>query len=261
MMPGAEWEYASSPVISDGKIIIQCDVLENSFVAALDVITGNEVWRVTRDDYPTWCTPNVYENGGKAFVVLNGFKHMGGYDLKTGKEVWRMSGGGDIPIPTPVLGNNMIFMNSAHGAASPIFAVSTDALGDITLKKDETSNQYVKWRRARGGSYMHTLLLYHDHLYNFGWNGSVSCLDPLTGNEIYNGKLGRTKSFVASPVASDGRIYIVDEEGMVYILQDGNQFKLIAEIPLGDKCMTAPSITDGMIYFRTQGWLIAVGSM
>ena len=107
---------------------------------------------------------------------------------------------------------------------------------------------------------MHTLLLYHGHLYNVSWNGGVSCLDPMTGVEISSGKLGKAKSFVASPVASDGRIYIVDEEGTVYIIQDGTEFKQIAEIALGDKCMTAPSITDGMIFFRTQGSLIAVGS-
>jgi outer membrane protein assembly factor BamB len=151
-------------------------------------------------------------------------------------------------------------MNGAHGMASPIICVSTSATGDITPEKNETSNQYVKWKKPRGGSYMHTLLLYNNHLYNIGWNGSVLCLDPETGNEIFNGKLGKTKSFVASPVAADGRIYIVDEEGTVYIIEDGSEFKLIAQVPLSDKCLTAPSITDGMIYFRTQGWLIAVGT-
>ena len=106
---------------------------------------------------------------------------------------------------------------------------------------------------------MHTLLLYKNHLYNFNWNGAFVCLDPLTGKEIYNGKLGKTKSFIASPVASDGKIYIVDEEGTVFILQDGDSFKLLSEIPLNDKCLTAPAITDGMIFFRTQKFLFAVG--
>jgi outer membrane protein assembly factor BamB len=84
-------------------------------------------------------------------------------------------------------------------------------------------------------------------------------MDPSTGNEIYIGKLGKTKSFYSSPVASDGKIYIVDEEGTVYIFQDGNEFKALAEIPLNDPSMVAPSITDGMIFFRTQHYLIAVG--
>ena len=91
------------------------------------------------------------------------------------------------------------------------------------------------------------------------WNGTINCLDPLTGREIYNAKIGQAKSFIASPVASDGRIYIVDEEGTVFIIRDGDVFDLIAEIPMNDICMTAPAITDNMIYFRTQNYLYAVG--
>lgn len=255
----AEWEFASSPIIYNGILIVQCDVLENSFVAAYDVRTGKEQWRTQRDEYPGWCTPNVYKNDGKTYIALNGYKHRGGYDLKTGKEVWKMSGGGDIQIPTPIVGNNMIYFNSAHGRSSPIIAVKASATGDISLKENETANAGIQWSLLRGGSYMHTLLLYKNHLYNVNWNGVVVCLDPLTGKEIYNAKLGKTKSFIASPVASDGKIYIVDEEGTVYVLQDGDSFNLLAEIPLSDICLTAPAITDGMIIFRTQKYLIAAG--
>jgi outer membrane protein assembly factor BamB len=259
MVKTAEWEFASSPIIYNGVLVIQCDVLENSFVAAYDVKTGRELWKTQRDEYPGWCSPNIYTNAGKTYVALNGYKHRGGYDFVTGKEVWKMSGGGDIQIPTPIIGNDMIYFNSAHGKSSPIIAVKMSAAGDITLKENETSNQYIKWSLPRGGSYMHTLLLYNNHLYNINWNGTLVCLDPLTGKEIYNAKLGNTKSFIASPVASDGKVYIIDEEGTVYILQDGDSFKLVAQIPLNDICLTAPAITDGMIIFRTQRYLIGVG--
>ena len=259
MVKTAEWEFASSPIIHNGVLIIQCDVLENSFVAAYDVKTGKELWKTQRDEYPGWCTPNIYTYAGKTYVVLNGFKHRGGYDFETGNEVWKMSGGGDIQIPTPIVDNDMIYFNSAHGKSSPIIAVRTSAVGDITLGKNATSNNYVKWCLPHGGSYMHTLLLYRNHLYNVNWNGTVVCIDPVNGNEIFNGKLGKTKSFIASPVAADGSIYIVDEEGTVYILQDGDSFKLLGEIPLNDNCLTAPAITDGMIFFRTQKYLIAAG--
>lgn len=259
MVKSAEWEFASSPIIYKDKLIIQCDVLDSSFVAAFDVKTGTELWKTQRDEYPGWCTPNVYTYAGKDYVALNGYKNRGAYDLADGKEVWKMSGGGDIQIPTPIVGNDLIYFNSAHGRSSPIIAVKTSAVGDITLKENETSNEYISWSLPRGGSYMHTLLLYKKHLYNVNWNGTVICLDPLTGKEIYNAKLGKTKSFIASPVASDGKIYIVDEEGTIYIIGDGDSFSLLAEIPLNEICMTAPSITDGLIIFRTQKSLIAVG--
>jgi outer membrane protein assembly factor BamB len=258
-MEKAEWEFASSPIIHKGVLIIQVDVLDNSFVAAYDVKTGKELWKSERDEYPGWCTPNIYTNAGKTYVAVNGYKHRGGYDFETGKEVWKMSGGGDIQIPTPIVGNNLIYFNSAHGKSSPIIAVKTSATGDITLKGDETSNSGVQWSLPRGGSYMHTMLLYRGLLYNVNWNGVINCLDPLTGKEVYNAKLGSARSFIASPVASDGRIYIVDEEGTVYIISDGSTFNLLAEVPMKDICMTAPAITDGMIFFRTQHYLFAVG--
>lgn len=257
-MPKAEWEFASSPVIHNGVLIIQCDVLENSFLATYDLETGKEIWKVNRDELPGWCTPNIYTNSGNTYIAVNGYKHRGGYDFKTGREIWKMSGGGDIQIPTPIIGNGLIFFNSAHGRTSPIMAVRTSARGDITLQDGETQNEGIQWYIPRGGSYMHSLLLYRNRLYNVNWNGTINCLDPVTGKEIYNAKLGKAGSFVASPVASDGRIYIVDETGNIYIISDGDTFNQLQEIPLNDVCMTAPAISDGTIFFRTQNYLIAV---
>ena len=257
--PAAEWEFASSPIIFEGILVIQCDVLENSFLAAFDLKSGKEIWKVKRDDYPSWSTPNIYMDGDKPVIAVNGYKHRGGYDLKTGKEIWRMSGGGDVPIPTPITGKDIIYFNSAHGPSSPILAVKKSAVGDITLKPGARTNDHIIWSIPRGASYIHSLLLYRDRLYNVNWNGTVQCYNPYTGSEIFNAKIGRTKSFIASPVASDGKLYIVDEEGTVYILQDGPSFKQIGEIHLNDVCLTAPAITDGMIFFRTQKYLIAVG--
>ncbi|MBR9997925.1 MAG: PQQ-binding-like beta-propeller repeat protein [Cyclobacteriaceae bacterium] len=166
----AEWEFASSPLIHDGKVIIQCDVMENSFITVYDIKSGRELWKKQRDEYPGWCTPNIYMNNNTTFVAVNGFKHRGGYDLENGEEIWRMSGGGDIQIPSPVTADGVVYFNSAHGSQSPILAIRSDARGDITLEKGATSNDFVKWSIPRGGSYMQTLLVYRDLLYNPDWN-------------------------------------------------------------------------------------------
>ena len=257
--PSAEWEFASSPVLFQGRVIVQCDVLENSFLASLDADTGAEIWKISRDDYPTWATPNVYWNAGRPIVVVNGYKHMGGYDFQTGKEIWRMSGGGDIPIPTPVIGENLIYFNGAHGRQSPIIAVKKEATGDITLSNDQTSNEYVAWSLPRAGSYLQTMILYEGLLYSCEWNGSISCFNALTGDRIYRNKLGAANSFTASPVIADGKLYISDDEGTVYIVQTGKTFRVIGNAQLGDVCMTSPAITEGMMIFRTQHYLLAIG--
>lgn len=257
-MESAEWEFASSPIIHNGVVIVQCDVLENSFIAAFEASSGREIWKKDRDEYPGWHTPNIYYDGEKCRVVVNGYKHRGGYDFTTGEEIWRMSGGGDIPIPTPVVSGDLIYFNSAHGKESPIYAIQTNAKGDITLKEGENSNNYVRWSIPRGGSYLQTLLVYGDYLYNCGWNGIVTCYDVKTGAEIWSHRAGSGNSYTASPVASDGKIYVVDDKGTVNVLKAGPEYILLAENPLGEESMVAPAITDNIIFFRTLNWLIAV---
>jgi outer membrane protein assembly factor BamB len=255
----AEWEFASSPIIYGNKVIIQCDVMEDSFLAAFELATGRELWKQPRDEYPGWCTPNVYVDRGREIIAVNGYKHRGGYDLETGEEIWRMSGGGDIQIPTPIIGNGLVYFNSAHGPSSPILAIDFQASGDITLEEGETSNEFVRWSIPRGGSYMQTMVLYEGMLYNLKWNGQLDCYDAETGEEIYKEKLGRAQSFTASPVISDGQLYAVNDEGIVYIIQCGKDFKIIAENELDDLCLVTPAITEGIIFFRTQNRLVAIG--
>ena len=105
---------------------------------------------------------------------------------------------------------------------------------------------------------MHTMLVYGDYLYNVKWNGQVYCFNAVSGEQVYLEKLGRSESFTASPVASDGKIYIVSDKGKVYVIKAGNEFEILAENNLNGICMTAPALTDGMIFFRTENNLIAV---
>jgi outer membrane protein assembly factor BamB len=254
----AEWEFASSPLIYRDRVIIQCDVMNNSFLASFDINTGNQNWKKERDEYPGWCTPNIYMEGVKPRIAVNGFKHRGGYDFETGDEIWKMSGGGDIPIPTPLSGKDLLYFNSAHGRSSPVLAISKEAKGDITLKEGQTSNEYVKWSIPRGGSYMQSMLLYGDYLYNIGWNGRMNCYNALTGKEMYAQKVGTGTSYTSSPVAADGIIYIADNNGNVYSVKAGPEFQLLAENKLNETLLSTPAIVKGTIFFRTQSHLIAV---
>ncbi len=258
LVESAEWEFASSPLIHENTVVIQCDVAENSFVAAYDLSTGVELWKQSRDEYPGWCTPNIYSDGQKAIVVVNGFKHRGGYDFKTGEEIWKMSGGGDIPIPTPIVGKNLVYFNSAHGKVSPVLAIQKNATGDLTLKEGETSNDFVKWAKLRGGAYMETMLLYGDYLYCAHWNGNLTCYNALTGEQIYSEKAGSGNSYTSSPVAADGVIYIADNDGEVYSIKAGPEFLLLHQNSLNEMLMTTPAISENYLFFRTKNHLVAI---
>jgi outer membrane protein assembly factor BamB len=259
MVPDAQWGFGSSPIIHNDRVIVQVDVQKGSFVAALDLATGRELWRTPRNDVPTWSTPAVVVENGRAQVVVNGWKHIGGYDVANGRELWRMTGGGDIPVPTPIVAHGLIFITNAHGKMAPIYAVKTTATGDISLKEGETSNPNIAWSYARDGGYMQTPIVYDDLLYVCRDNGVLSVFDARTGVRQYQGRLADGKTgFSASPVASNGRIYFTSEEGDVYVIKAGPTFEQLAVNPLGEVAMATPAISEGIMFFRTRGQLIAV---
>jgi outer membrane protein assembly factor BamB len=258
--PDAQWGFASSPVIHDGVVYVQCDVLNDPFLAAFDLDSGKELWRTARDDVPTWSTPTIHRAGARTLLLVNGWKHIGGYDARTGKEIWRLEGGGDIPVPTPVVAHDLVFITNAHGGVSPIFAVRLDARGDVALEAGQSSNQYVAWSNMRGGAYMQTPLVYGDYLYSCRLNGVLSCYRARTGERLYQERLGRGGTgFTASPVAGDGKIYFTSEEGDVYVVRAGPSFELLAKNALGEVTMATPAISEGALYFRTRTHLVAVG--
>lgn len=259
MVPSAQWGFASSPIIYQDRVLVQCDVQKGSFIAAFRLKDGREIWRTPRADVPTWSTPTIHHDGRRAQLIVNGYKHIGGYDLRTGKELWRLRGGGDIPVPTPVAAHGLIFITNAHGRMAPIYAIRTSAAGDISLSGSESANSHVAWSRPRDGAYMQTPLVYGDHLYVCRDNGVLSCYEAKTGNRLYEERLGTGRTgFTASPVAAGGKLYFTSEDGDVYVVQAGPRFKLIAVNPMGEVCMATPAISAGTLLFRTQGHVVAI---
>ncbi len=135
VVESAEWEFSSSPIIYNDRVVIQADALNTAFVAVLDIATGKTIWRKERDEIPGWCTPNIYFDGEKPRIAVNGYKHRGAYDLETGEEIWKMAGGGDIPVPVPIVWKDLIYFNSAHGRHAPLMAVKNSASGEIAYPR------------------------------------------------------------------------------------------------------------------------------
>lgn len=259
-VPEAQWGFASSPVIHEGRLVVQADVQKGSFVAAFDAASGRELWRTPRADVPTWSTPTVHDGSGRAQVAVNGFKHIGGYDLATGREIWRMTGGGDIPVPTPVVAHGLIFLTNAHGGAAPIFAVREAARGDVSLADGASSNEHVAWSQGRDGAYMQTPLVHDDVLYVCRDNGALGAYDARSGERLYQQRLGDGRTgFSASAVAAGGRLYYTSEEGDVHVVRAGRQFELLGVNRLGEVAMATPAIVDGVLYFRTRDHVLAIG--
>ena len=104
---------------------------------------------------------------------------------------------------------------------------------------------------------MTSVLVYNDLLYRLRWNGNLACFDPMSGEMLYRTTVAPS-SFIACPVASDGKIYMVAEDGDLYIAEAGREYKLHKKIPLGEASLVTPGITEGMLILRTASRLIAV---
>ena len=255
--PSAQWGFGSSPVLHDGKVIVQANVLEGSFLAVFDAEDGRQIWRRERADHPGWSSPTVHPTKGGAQILVNGYKHIGGYDLADGAELWRMRGGGDLPVPTPVVAHGLVFITNSH-RASAVYAVRLDARGDVSLAEGATANEHVVWSVDRDGAYMQTPLVVGDLLYVCRDNGVLSCFDAESGRLHYRQRLSSGTGFTASPVAAGGRVYFTSETGEVHVVAAGTELEILAVNPLGETAMATPAISGDSLYFRTRHHVLAI---
>lgn len=257
-----QWGFASSPVLFEDRIVIQCDGRNDAFVAMFSAEDGKELWRTPRKEVSrlSWATPAVVRTGELTQIVLNGWPYIAAYDFASGKELWRLKGGGDVPVPTPVFAHGLIFITNAHGGQAPLYAVKPEATGDISLDANATMNRGVAWSEPKNGAYMQTPLIVGDLLYSCSDRGVLKVFEARTGKLVYTQRLGAgTTGFTSSPVAAGDRVYFTSEEGETYVLKAGRVFELLATNKLGEIAMATPAISDGVLLFRTRGHLVAVG--
>ncbi|MFP6770299.1 MAG: PQQ-binding-like beta-propeller repeat protein [Planctomycetaceae bacterium] len=259
-VPAAQWGFGSSPILYGDSVIVQCDVQQGSYLAAFALDDGRQLWGIPRDEVPTWSTPVLWQGKHPAQLVVAGYRHSGGYDPATGRELWRLSGGGDIPVCTPVPAGDLVILSSAHGSIRPLRAIRATARGDITPKATDKPTEHIAWSLPRDGIYMQTPILYGGLLYACRLNGVLSCYEPETGKRIYRSRLDGGIGFTASPVAGDGKLYFTSEDGRIYVVAAGRTFRLLETNRIGQQCMATPAISGGLLLVRGQDHLFAIGT-
>ena len=258
-IPTFEWGPASSPILWNGKVFLQCDTQKDSFLLALDAETGKTVWKTERDELPSWGTPSVYEGPTGAELITNASNFIRGYDPQSGEELWRLGGSSKITAPTPIF-TDLIVVASGRRPEQPIFVLRPGARGDVTLTDGQTKNDAVVWSLERRGPYMPTPLIYEGALFVVANNGIFDAYDLATGNEIYRTRIPHLGSgFSASPVAADGKIYLSNEDGEIIVVGAGREFNHIATNPMGELLMATPALSRGVMYVRATSHLFAVG--
>ena len=259
--PKLQWSFASSPLLHEGKVIVQCDVLSEQYLAVFDTRDGRELWRTARKEVANWCTPAVANVNGRTQIVLNGWRQIGGYDFASGRQLWTLSGGGDIPVPAPLIVDDWAFLTSAHGSYRPLRAVRlASAQGDVTPPEMGDTNAAVAWCHRKLGSYLQTPLVVGDSLWSCDTNGILTCVHRATGEINYSERLIRAgQSFTSSGVAAGGHLYFANEAGEVTVVAASSKFTIVAQNRLEGLCLATPAVADGTLYFRTTEKLMAIG--
>jgi outer membrane protein assembly factor BamB len=259
-IPTYEWGPASSPIIWNNLVILQCDTQSDSFILAVDADTGKTVWKTEREEIPSWGTPTVAMTSGGPILVTNASNYIRGYDPRTGKELWRLGGSSKITAPTPVFSDDMFAVVSGRAPERPIFVVKAGARGELTLPEGKSNSEAIAWSRTGRGSYMPTPLIYDGILYVLANNGLLDAYNLRTGEEVYRQRLPVVGSgFSASPVASDGKLYLSNEDGEMLVIAAGQKFSHIATNSMGEMLMATPALSDGVMYVRSSASLFAVG--
>lgn len=269
-----QWGFGSSPVIFDDWVYVQCDVQEGSFVAALRLSTGEEVWRADRDEIPSWSTPTIVSTPERPLLVTHATGKARAYDALDGELVWEFGTFSEIVVPTPFTAHGLIYLTSGYSPIQPIVAIELDAQGDLGVGDDDVTAEGVRWYSARGGPYMPSPIVYGDYLYLCANDGRLTCLDAKSGEEVYRTRissglsaiedapesLSGRMSFVGSAVAADGYLYFPEESGFVIVVRAGPEFSIEAINPVGEYILTTPAVSEGIFYVRGQHNLIALKS-
>lgn len=256
------WGMAASPVLYRDRIYLVNDNEEDSYLLALDAKTGNEVWRIARDEKSNWATPFVWENRRRTEIVTPGTGLVRSYDLN-GNLLWSMQGMSSITIATPYQHEGLLMVSSGYvnDLFRPIYAIRPGADGDVSLLPGQTSNEFIAWCNPTAGPYNPTTLVYDDRMYVLYDRGLLACYDPRDGEEIYGmQRLPNGRAFTSSPWAYDGKVFCINEDGVTFVLKAGDEFELLHTNALAndDMAMATPAMVGDRLLIRTSARLYCV---
>jgi outer membrane protein assembly factor BamB len=256
------WGPAASPVLYRDRIYLVNDNEEDSYLLALDAKTGNEVWRIPRDEKSNWATPFVWENSQRTEIVTPGWGLVRSYDLD-GKLLWSLQGMSSITIATPFQYDGLLIVSSgyANELFRPIYGIRPGADGDISLLPGQASNHFIAWCQPTAAPYNPTTLVYEDRMYVLYDRGFIACYNPRDGKEIYGlHRLPNGRAFTSSPWAYDGKVFCLNEDGVTFVLKAGDEFELLHTNALAEDemVMATPAMVGDRLLIRTSARLYCV---
>jgi outer membrane protein assembly factor BamB len=251
-----EFGEGASPAVHGNLVVINWDHEGDSFLAALDKKTGEERWRVARDERTSWSTPLVVRDGDRNIVVVSATARVVGYDLDSGKEVWSVSGLGVNAIPTPVADDETVWVMSGYRDPRGMAIRYRGAKGDLT------GTERVSWETERGLSYVPSPVLVGGRVFFLQrFSGILSCYELSSGDACYDQqRIEGYEDIYASLVSAGDRIYSVSRDGSAVVFRASGDFEILARNELDDVFNATPAIVGDTIVLRGDRYLYSIGA-
>ena len=261
---GMNFGYGSSPLLYRENLYIQ--VLHGmftddpSYVLRINSKNGQTVWKKERDtdavhESPdSYSTPTVVKTDRGTELIVTGGDCVTGHSLENGKELWRINGFNPNKsrnyrvVASPVAMKDLVYVPTR---VKPLIAIRPGGIGNVT-------KSHSVWKFQNGPD-VPTPVVDDTYFYSVSDNGVMWCLDAKTGEKIWGGNRLKPGTYTSSPVLADGKIYVSNEDGLTTVIKTGPTFKILAENPLNDYCLSSPAISDGQIFIRTAERLFCIG--
>ena len=244
----------ASPALYGETLVVNWDHEGDSFVVAFDKQTGDENWRVPRDEVTSWATPIVVEQDGRPQVVISGTQRVRGYDLESGEVIWECGGLSANVVASPVADDGMLFAGSSYETRAILAIRLAGAVGDLT------GGDHVVWTRNERTPYVPSPLLYDGALYYlYHYQGVLTRVNARDGKEPTGPfRLPGITDVYASPVAAAGRIFITDREGSTLVMTTGEQPQALALNRLGEPVSATPALVGDELILRGEQHLYSI---
>lgn len=252
----------SSPVLHGDTLIVNWDHERDSWLHAFNKRTGEQLWKVRRDEITSWSTPLIVEVDGKPQVIVSATKRIRGYDLATGAQIWECAGLTDNVVSSPVYHHGILIAGVSYTKQAMLGISVAGARGDLT------GTDHVVWKITRNTPYVPSPLLHNDILYVIRHNQNVlGRLDPMTGKlhgELF--RLEGIRDFIfSSPVGAKDHIYISGRDGTTAVLRPhsnpGNDPTVLSVNRLNDSFSASAAIVDREIYLRGEQFLYCIAEL
>jgi len=259
--------HAASPVLLGSGLLIYAGPGPVARLFAVQKDTGEKIWEQDLDDFESaeakqfkgsWATPLVIDNGGRSEMLLGLPGFLTSFDPKTGKELWRAPGLGDLCYTNVMTGNGRAIYLGGYGGPGMAVklpdAKTTGILPDSDrLWTDPPKGKNQNPQRIGSGQ------IIGDHLYLLNEPGVMQCSLVETGEILWRERLGANSWSSMNLIGKT--LYVNDTKGTTYLIEpDPSALRVVGTNPVDANQHTNASLAfaNGRIYLRTDAYLYAV---